>query len=97
MNTVIPSIQDIQNSWQEETDDFVQVHEKADLSWRHGCYMTTVFHRTADDTYWAADYQKSGDGEIHGLREGEFSITQVVPKIVSITKYINKSIEEKAS
>lgn len=63
-------------------DDFAEdrlksVHREADDSWRHGCYIYEVFHREEDDTYWAVNYNKSGDGETNGLRDGDHTIDQV--------------------
>ena len=61
----------------EDFDKLKRVHSEADPSWRHGCYMYEVYHREVDDTYWAVNYNLSGDGETNGLREGECDIDQV--------------------
>ena len=68
---------------------FEEVDEKADPSWRHGCYMSTVFKRLSDDTFWNVNWQKSGDGECNTFREKEIdssNICQVFPhKVIKIS------------
>ena len=56
-------------------------------SWRHGSYVTQVFHRTADDTYWQISYRLSTDGETNELSEGIYGCTQVQPYQETVTKY----------
>lgn len=63
--------------WNEE--GLVSVDRKSDDGWRHGCYITEVFKREADETYWLASYELSTDGESNGLREGTAQISQVRP------------------
>ena len=73
-----------------EEDGLISVSRESDDSWRHGCDIYEVFHRTADNTYWSADYQVSTDGETNGLRENEAEITEVVPIQELVTKYVAK-------
>lgn len=85
-----PTIQEIRAGWQEDNEDIVEVYEEADPSWRHGCYMHTVFRRISDDTFWAVNWQKNGDGEYNSLRDGECSdsdVTRVWPHEVVTTEY----------
>lgn len=70
-----------------EEDGFERVHREADPSWRHGSYVTDVYRRTKDNTYWQASYCLSGDGETNELREGLADILQVVPVQKTITAY----------
>ena len=57
--------------------------------WRHGCYITEVFLRESDNTYWTVSYNSSPNGDYHGLREGDYNTHQVKPvtKLVEITSY----------
>jgi hypothetical protein len=70
-----------------EEDGYTSVYRKADDSWRHGSYITEVFKRDSDETFWAAHYRKSGDGETNELREGYARICQVEPHQVTTTRY----------
>lgn len=63
------------------------VYRDDDPSWRHGNYVTEVFFRKSDNTYWQFDYRQSGDGEYNGLRENEAHITQVEPYEATVTYY----------
>ncbi|GJE18781.1 hypothetical protein [Methylobacterium marchantiae] len=85
-----PTAAQLREVWQEELDGWEQVHEEADPGYRHGCYMLTVFHRQADNTFWAASYTVSGDGEENGLREGDATVRQVWPHQVTTTAYLSK-------
>lgn len=67
--------------------DFTSVKREADDSWRHGSYVSEIFHRIADDTYWQAEYRLSTDGETNELREGTALITQVKPEQQTVTVY----------
>ncbi len=60
---------------------------QADDSWRHGSYVTEVFRRESDSTFWKATYRLSTDGETNELREGLARIDQVEPYTVQVTKY----------
>jgi len=71
-----------------EEDGYESVHRDSDDSWRHGAYIGEVFTRFSDGTFWLAAYCLSTDGETNGLREGDADITQVVPKEVTIIKYV---------
>lgn len=68
------------------------VLRELDDSWRHGCYVYEVFKRKSDDTFWAVNYQESGDGEYNGIREGDAQIEQVWPheKVVTTIEYKTK-------
>ncbi len=69
-----------------EEDGCESVDRELDDSWRHGNCVAEVFHRKADDTYWVACYNVSGDGEQHGLRDDEASISRVYPHTVTVVK-----------
>ena len=73
--------------WSEEQMELV--HREADDSWRHGSNITEVY-KTDTGEFWEVRYQKSGDGEYHGIRESIFSLTQVVrvTETVVVTKYV---------
>ncbi len=73
------------------------VHREADDSWRHGSYVTEVFHRESDNTYWMASYRLSTDGETNELRDGEADIKQVEPFERTVTDYRAVKSEEKAA
>lgn len=86
-----PTPDDIKAAWREDDHSFEQVHEDADPSWRHGCYMFTVFQRTTDNTFWGVNWQLSGDGEYNSIRDGDLSqsdISQVRPVEVVKTEYV---------
>lgn len=78
---------------QEICDDLLElVQRDVDDSWRHGNYVTEIYHRLSDDTYWDVSYRKSGDGEYNELREQGGSaafIKQVTPvsKVITIVEY----------
>ena len=90
MASEAPTAETLRDAWREELEGWEAVHEEADPSYRHGCYMTTVFHRQADDTFWAASYTVSGDGEHNGLREGDADVSQVWPHKVETVEYRTK-------
>lgn len=69
--------------WNEELDS---VHQEM-AGWRHGYAYTTVFYRESDDTYWSVEYRASTDGDTNGLRDGDYTIEQVVPMPVTKTEY----------
>jgi hypothetical protein len=66
---------------------FASVKRATADSWRHGSYISEIFHRIADDTYWQADYRLSTDGETNELREGHALIAQVKPEQQTVTVY----------
>jgi CO/xanthine dehydrogenase Mo-binding subunit len=66
---------------------FELVSRKTDDSWRHGCYVTAVYRRLADETFWSASYRLSSDGETNELREGHAAIAQVTPRSVTQIVY----------
>jgi hypothetical protein len=90
---VKPTVEEIRQAYMELEgggDDFEFVNEEADPSWRHGCYMTTVYKRLSDQTYWSVNWQLSGDGEYNSIRDKEISdmdIYQVEPYEQVITSY----------
>lgn len=65
-----------------EENGIASVDKKLDDSWRHGNYVTEVFYRESDKTYWEASYRVSGDGETHELREGLHTVRRVYPREV---------------
>jgi hypothetical protein len=67
------------------------VYRKDDASWRHGAYVTEVYHRTDDDTYWKVSYRLSTDGETNELREGIAQIAEVVPVTKTVIEYVRKA------
>lgn len=71
-----------------EGDTFEEVSSHADPSWRHGCYMTDVYRRKSDGTFWQVSYRRSGDGETCGLREGDGDVVQVTPVTKTVTEYV---------
>ena len=81
-----------------------QVYEDDDLRlinetrgpWRHGSYITAVYLRKADGTYWKARYALSSDGETNGLREGDASISQCWPHEVTAIEYRDADPDEPA-
>lgn len=66
-----------------------EVYEEIDDGWRHGNDMYTVYQH--GDDFWAASYRVTGDGEEHGIRNGDFELTKVYPitKTVVTTDYVN--------
>jgi len=66
---------------------FTVVLRESDDSWRHGCYIYEVFKRDSDNTFWAANYCRSTDGETNELREGTAEIFEVEPKEITTTTY----------
>lgn len=69
-------------------DNLESVYRDIDDSWRHGNYVYEVF-KTEDNRYFGVNYQVSGDGEWHGIRDEEFEFSEVEPyeETVVITKY----------
>ena len=70
-----------------ELQEMTCVFRDADDSWRHGSYVTQVFRRDEDQTYWQAKYRLSTDGETNELREGIATIVEVEPYEVKTTAY----------
>jgi hypothetical protein len=72
---------------------FEEIEETADPSWRHGCYMSTVYKRLEDNTFWNVKWKRSSDDEINTLRDEEIpesNISQVYPQKVTKTIYLTK-------
>ena len=63
------------------------IKRESDDSWRHGSYVTAIYRRDEDGTFWRTVYRLSSDGETNELREGLAKITQVFPKEVTVTIY----------
>lgn len=78
MTIIKPTVDD----WRNEIIE--SVLREDDPSWRHGNYVYEVFFRDVDNTYWAINYQVSGDGEYHSLRDGEDTDFEQVFKHVNI-------------
>lgn len=68
-------------------DKLIEVKIKADNSWRHGSYMTVIYRRDSDQTFWMVKYAVSTDCETHGLRDGKYSCVQVYPYQIEVTRY----------
>lgn len=66
------------------------VDHKSDDSWRHGSYVTAIYRRDEDGTFWRTMYRLSSDGETNELREGLAKIVQVFPRDVTVTIYESK-------
>lgn len=73
---------------------FELVKRETDDAWRHGSYVTEVFRRIEDDTYWQADYRLSSDRETNELREGYAEICRVYPEERTITVYVQAKVGE---
>lgn len=71
----------------EDLENMASVSREADDSWRRGAYITEVFHRKEDDTYWMASYRLSAGGETNELREGLADIAQVIPYERTVVDY----------
>jgi len=71
-----------------DEDGFESVDRKSS-PWRHGEYVSQVFRREADNTFWCARYRLSTDGETNELRDGGAVITQVRPEQRTVTVYVN--------
>ncbi len=78
---------------EEAYEECVQVESHADPSWRHGCYMTEVYHRLDDNTFWKCVYRRSADGETDELREGYCVPEQVWPieEMVLTKRWVTRS------
>lgn len=87
--TVAPTVQELVDYFRGDSEDLIEVHEDADPSWRHGCYMTTVVQRASDNTHWEIVWQRSGDGEYTTYRDDPeaLEVGQVEPYQVVTTKY----------
>ena len=69
-------------------DDQVEsIEQELDNSWRHGNYVYEIFQY--QDKFYAVNYQESGDGEWHGIRENDFTLKEVFPytETITVTKY----------
>jgi len=59
-------------------------------TWRHGCRVTDVFYRPADNTHWQAEYRLSTDQETNELKEAVAKITEVIPMLQTVTVFVPK-------
>ena len=75
------------NDLYEDNSIYKSVYRVSQDSWRHGSYVTQVYYRSSDNTYWEAHYCLSTDGETNGLRENGATITQVEPFEQVVTSY----------
>lgn len=71
----------------EFAEGFELMYSDADPSWRHGCYMSQVFKREADNTFWKVHYRRSADGETNELSEGMATVLQVFQHTETVTVY----------
>lgn len=83
---------EISASYKDENEDFTLAKEDLDHSWRHGNYVTQVWRRVEDRTFWQVTFRVSGDGETNEMRDLEkYEVAkealQVVPKQVLTTVY----------
>ena len=61
-----------------EDDEFRLVHDVRG-SWRHGYFVTAVYLRESDNTYWKARYRLSTDGETNELASRTAEISRCWP------------------
>jgi hypothetical protein len=73
-----PTVEEIRDAHMEDNYDYEEVHEESDPSWRHGCYMSTVYKRLTDDTHWMVSWQLSDDGEYNSIRDGDITSSDIV-------------------
>ncbi len=71
-----------------ERDGYSQVWREVEDGWRHGVYVTEVFLRKEDVSYWMASYRLSTDGETNELKEGLADIQQVSPRETTTTSWV---------
>lgn len=69
------------------SDALESVEKDLDDSWRHGNRVSEVFKH--DGKFYRCNYQVSGDGEYHGIRENDFNLAEVFPytETIILTKY----------
>ncbi len=64
-----------------EEDEGLEVLKQEPIdTWRWGTVQEIIVKRLSDQTFWAATYRVSSDGETNELREGNARIVQVWPK-----------------
>lgn len=79
-------------------DCMEEIEDHIDDSWRHGNYHDTVFERLnyVEETkdwvqtgeFYQAQYTVTGDGEEHGIRNGDFELFRVYPHETVVTKTV---------
>ena len=74
----------------EDSEDIESVQINNDTSYRHGCYVTEVFFRKTDATFWRINYTVDGTGDHNSLRDEKASVDvgRVMPEIVKETRYV---------
>ena len=78
--------------WENDQVDLVQ--ENIDDSWRHGNNYSNVYE-ILDDNYnktgkfYLVYFRVSGDGEYHGIREGDFDTPEEVIPFIETTVVTN--------
>ena len=68
------------------------VWRETDDSWRHGSYVSEVYERKEDGTFWMVNYRLSTDRETNELREGYADIGQCWPEKVETVRYTTKPV-----
>jgi hypothetical protein len=91
MTEIIPPVSTelLEASFDDDGENFNQVFYEADNSWRHGCYITAVFERLSDHTFWEVFYRVSTDGETNELRDEILPVKRVYPKEITSIIYTN--------
>ena len=82
-----PTYQELSNA--HFSDDF-KVVEETYKKWRHGYFVTTIFKRISDNTFWRVRWLESTDGETNTLRDCELDdgdVHEVHPHQVVRTFY----------
>ena len=85
-----PTVEQLSDAYCEDDDDFTEVDQTSNPTWRHGCYMTTVYRRLSDETYWQVRWQQMDGDDYNSLRDCEITdsaITQVEPYEIVKTAY----------
>lgn len=99
MSNSILTKEQFQEFWQ--NDRLEEVDESIDDSWRHGNHYWTVFEVCSDDgwegigEFYEATYSVTGDGEQHGIRDGDFEFSRVYPVDKVVTKTVRTWVAKK--
>ncbi len=107
MTNILNTSDEFKEAWR--NDLLEEVNEEIDDSWRHGNYYMTVFElftlipgTDIDDDkfkttgeFYQANYAVTGDGEGHGIRDGDFTFYRVYPVDKVVTKTIRTWVKEK--
>lgn len=73
----------------EDLMDLDPVYRESDPGWRHGTYEFQVFEW--GNTFWAASFRLSVDGETNELREGYADLFEVEPEEITVVRYKRKT------